>query len=130
MSYDLDDALLAGWDAARTGASKLLEGYEESLKNRYAGVPFPEKNHERIAYASMRTIVSNAFPEHTILAKETNGEGFSGKRGPLWYIDSLDGAFNYMRNNHFFSLSISFLDNDEGGELRPLIGGILAPVLM
>jgi myo-inositol-1(or 4)-monophosphatase len=134
MKYDFDDALLAAWDSARAGGAKLLEGYEESLVNRYNGSPFPEKDYERLAFESIFKIISEAFPEHPILTKkrlESFGGGFGEpQEGPLWCIDSLDGAFNYMRNNPFFSLSVSFLDNDENGVLRPLIGVILAPVLM
>jgi myo-inositol-1(or 4)-monophosphatase len=130
MNIIQDEALIAGWDAARVGAAKLLEGYEASLVNRYNGPPVPENGYEVKACLSIRKVIGDAFPDHPILTKGSESPSEEERKGPFWYVDSLDGAFNYMRNNPFFSLSISFIGPDETGFIRPLIGVIMAPVLM
>lgn len=125
----MDEALIAAMNAARVGAAELLAGYEESLLLRYNGPSPAETDYERKAELSIRKIISDAFPEHPIYTKGSEPPS-EEQKGPWWYVDSLDGAFNYLRNSPFFSLSIGFFGHDAKGILRPMIGVILAPVLM
>jgi fructose-1,6-bisphosphatase/inositol monophosphatase family enzyme len=107
MENTLNDALLVAWNAARVGAATLLKGYEKSLLNRYLGPPISEHDYEKMAEESIKKIISDAFPDHPILTK--GSDNLQNETGPFWYVNSLDGAFNYMRNSPFFSLSIGFI---------------------
>jgi myo-inositol-1(or 4)-monophosphatase len=133
MPSIIDDAILVAWNSARTGAAALLSGYEILLLDRYHGPPSKkEKDFEEEAEKAIRKIITDAFPDHPIYTKDSDLmlQGGGDLPSPRWYVDSLDGAFNFLRNSPFFSISICFAGKDDQGEDRPLIGVIIAPVLM
>jgi myo-inositol-1(or 4)-monophosphatase len=126
----MDEAILTAWNSARTGGSVLLAGYESGLLNRQNG-NIEEIDYPVRAEKEIRKLIGEAFPEHRILSERSEDLDLGvHENSPLWYINALDGDFNYRRNNPLFSISIGFLSRDEKGRLRPLLGVVLAPALM
>jgi myo-inositol-1(or 4)-monophosphatase len=126
----MDEAILTAWNSARTGGSVLLAGYESGLVNRANGNK-EETDYPLMAEQAILKLISEAFPDHRILSAGRGDQVLSASgSSPVWYVNALDGDFNYRRNSPFFSISIGLLSHDEKGRLRPLLAVVLAPALM
>jgi myo-inositol-1(or 4)-monophosphatase len=127
----IDEALLAAWNSSRTGGAALLAGFEAAHLARANAAPPDKTDYRQEAESAIRRLVSDAFPEHRIVsALDKGGNPLPDGGAPVWYIDSLDGAFNYNRNSPFFSISIGLAVNDGRGGVKPLVGVVLAPAMM
>lgn len=73
--------------------------------------------------AAIIEILSQAFPDHAILAEES-GRHVGTSAEHCWIIDPLDGTTNFAHNLPLFCVSIGFAKNDE-----LLAGFVLAPIL-
>jgi myo-inositol-1(or 4)-monophosphatase len=72
--------------------------------------------------------ISEAFPDHGILAEES---GHAPQGEWLWVIDPLDGTTNYSINNPFFCTSISLAHGTEtvvGVTHAPMTGEVFSAV--
>lgn len=65
--------------------------------------------------------IQATYPDHQILSEES---GVSGKTGPLWIIDPIDGSVNFSTRNPFVAISLAVMID---GRLE--IGVIEAPLL-
>ena len=127
----MDEAILTAWNSARTGGAVLLRGFEAVHAARANAEPGDETDYPQEAEKAIRKLIGEAFPEHRILSSsQTGGDGRAGENVPVWYVNALDGIFNYNRNSPLFSISIGFAGHDGRGGVTPLAGVVLAPALM
>jgi myo-inositol-1(or 4)-monophosphatase len=77
---------------------------------------------DRDAEALVVARLSEAFPEHGILAEEGSRREVPAK--PTWIVDPLDGTTNYLHGIPVFAVSIGLV---EAG--RPVLGVVHAPAL-
>jgi myo-inositol-1(or 4)-monophosphatase len=70
----------------------------------------------------IKSIILNAFPEHSILAEESGQTKNNSKF--LWVIDPLDGTTNFYHSFPFFAVSIALLK-----KRKPLLGIVFVPYL-
>ncbi|MDR2340187.1 MAG: inositol monophosphatase [Deltaproteobacteria bacterium] len=126
----LDEAILTAWNSARTAGSALLAGFEAGRPQGSYAKPAEPQEFKSFAEKEILRLITDAFPEHGVLFSGGGREGDVEGAGHVWYVNSLDGAFNYTRNSPFFSISIGFLGRDRDGALNPLAGVVLAPALM
>jgi myo-inositol-1(or 4)-monophosphatase len=127
----MDEAIITAWNSARTGGVALLAGYEAGLQNQADRPPDDPDDYRLEAEKSIRKLIGEAFPEHLILSSPRGGgDAPLGEGTPVWFVNALDGAFNYRRNSPLFSISIGLASHDGKGGLTPLIGVVLAPALM
>lgn len=68
--------------------------------------------------------IRQAFPEHQILAEESNPHWHSIQAGaqPFWIIDPIDGTVNYAHGHQQSAISIAYCEGDE-----PLVGVVHNP---
>jgi myo-inositol-1(or 4)-monophosphatase len=69
-----------------------------------------------------RALIAERFPDHTVLAEELGAED-SGRAGPCWVFDPIDGTTNYAHGVPFFCASVC-LEIDG----RPRLGVVYDPV--
>jgi myo-inositol-1(or 4)-monophosphatase len=127
----MDEAILTAWNSARTGGAVLLAGFEAGHAARAAAAPPDATDYRLEAEKAIRRLIEDAFPEHRIVTAQEEGGGFElDANTPVWYVNALDGAFNYTRSSPFFSVSIGFAGFSGWGGVKPLLGVVLAPALM
>ncbi|MDR1037229.1 MAG: hypothetical protein LBT40_11890 [Deltaproteobacteria bacterium] len=127
-ALDLDDCLITAFNAARMGASRLLDAYADQVKGRWDGPVSSAEVPARDSEREIRKIIYEAFPDHEIYA----GEGPPHGEYPeaFWRADPLDGAWSFGRGSPFFSISLSLVHKGSDGGYETLLGVVLAPVLM
>lgn len=57
--------------------------------------------------------LSNAFPEHLIVAEENKDSHKQSLEGPAWVIDPLDGTTNFSHSFPHFSISIAYREKNQ-----------------
>ncbi|MEA3506039.1 MAG: inositol monophosphatase family protein [Elusimicrobiota bacterium] len=107
--------------AAREAGSLLVENFTRPRKIKYKGridlVTGMDIESEKLIV----DIISEEFPDHSILAEERDYENQAG--GYRWIIDPLDGTSNYAHGFGFFCVSIA-LQDPEG---KIIAGVVYAP---
>lgn len=108
--------------AAACNGGKVLQNYFGSLRSvQKKGVIDLVTEADVQSEAVIIDTISQAFPEHAILAEESGTHAGSGGR---WIIDPLDGTTNFFHNLPLFCVSIAFAEKD-----TILAGFVLAPLL-
>ncbi len=110
-----------GIAAACHGANILKEYYGKLPAVRKKGAIDLVTDADVNAEAVIIKTITEAFPDHAILAEES---GRRDGRGGQWIIDPLDGTTNFAHNLPQFCVSIAFALEDE-----ILAGFVLAPLL-
>ncbi len=95
-----------------------LTGAEIQRKGPRDFVTAADKDAEALIVARL----SEAFPDHGILAEEGGGRERAGR--PTWIVDPLDGTTNYLHGIPVFAVSIGLVDAG-----KPLLGVVHAPAL-
>ncbi|MDX1661456.1 MAG: inositol monophosphatase family protein [Gemmatimonadota bacterium] len=120
---DVDRALEVAREAAAAAIEILVEARERTGRAEAS-----EKNPRDLVteadHAAERAIVevlSGAFPDHGVLAEESDGRSGSGNL--RWVIDPLDGTANYVHDFPVWAVSVALFDGDE-----PLVGLVVDPV--
>ncbi|MDR1039834.1 MAG: inositol monophosphatase [Deltaproteobacteria bacterium] len=125
---DLNDCLITAFNAARIASSRLLDAYMDQLKGHWEGPPGDPGGPMRDSEREIRRLLYEAFPDHQIYV----GEGPERGKAPelFWMVDPLDGAWSFGRGSAFFAVSLSLIGKGPAGAHEPLLGVIMAPVLM
>ncbi|MDR3153348.1 MAG: inositol monophosphatase [Deltaproteobacteria bacterium] len=126
--FDLDDCLITAFNAARTGASKLLDACADLAKARWEGPPEDAGAPARDSEREIRRVLYEAFPDHPVFV----GDGPSRQEAPelFWRAEPLDGAWAFLKGSPFFSVSLSLVGKGHDGDPSALLGVVLAPALM
>ncbi len=119
---DLEHIKQVGTAAAYTGGKILQEHFGRLRSVRKKGAIDLVTEADTRAEAAIIETITNAFPDHGILAEESGSRSGSGG---CWIIDPLDGTTNFAHNLPIFCTSIAFAVDDEllaGFVLAPLMG--------
>ncbi|EFB42053.1 MULTISPECIES: inositol monophosphatase family protein [Parachlamydia] len=97
--------------SAATSGGKILKKYWKNVKQiedkSTAGdlVTEADKESEKI----ILQMITEAYPDHAILAEESSEKHLSSSSDFLWVIDPLDGTVNYAHQNPMVAISIALL---------------------
>lgn len=70
-----------------------------------------------------------AFPQHTIITEESEGDAAETQAPVRWLIDPIDGTTNFSRHNPNFSISMAAVAAETPLEdERPVVGVIVEPL--
>ncbi|MBV9545577.1 MAG: inositol monophosphatase, partial [Chloroflexi bacterium] len=113
-----------GVEAART-AGALLRDRVDSIREvrQKSGIVDIVTDVDVQSEHQISSIISNAFPTHTVVGEEGGARPGSDPRF-RWIVDPLDGTTNYAHGFPFFCVSIAF---EVDGELQ--LGVVYAPSL-
>lgn len=119
LSKALDVAVAAAKEAGRIQVKYRESGLKVSIKG--GDIRDIVTNADKEADSSIRSIISTAFPNHTIITEEDEA-----KKGNeySWHVDPVDGTTNYSRRSKYFCVSIGLA---KGNEL--LVGVVYAPLM-
>jgi myo-inositol-1(or 4)-monophosphatase len=118
---DLNRIKQVGIAAATAGARVLRDKFGKLRSIRKKGAIDLVTEADISSEKAIIETISEAFPDHAILAEEN---GSRAGTGGLWIIDPLDGTTNFAHNLPIFCVSIAFAAHDD-----ILAGFVLAPVL-
>ena len=118
---DIERIKRVGIAAACNGGKVLQEHFGRLRSVRKKGVIDLVTEADTRSEAIIIDTITNAFPDHAILAEESGKHKGSGGQ---WIIDPLDGTTNFAHNLPLFCVSIAFAADD-----RILAGFVLAPLL-
>ena len=113
--------------AAREAGKVLLEGSRKPIEVDHKYQRDVKLAMDRKAETAIIGILSEAFPDHEILAEERGRVG--GSSDYLWVIDPLDGTYNYSRRFPIWCTSIGLCRGEEylvGVIYEPIIGDLYA----
>jgi myo-inositol-1(or 4)-monophosphatase len=79
---------------------------------------------DRRSEAHVIARLAELTPGIPALGEEQPGASEARPRGPVWYVDPLDGTTNFVHGHPFFCVSIGLLEDGE-----PEAGAVVAPVL-
>lgn len=114
----IDPKFLKVAKQAALKAGKIIQKYsnqfgEKIIKNRDSSNFVTKADLE--SEKTIVEIISNVFPDHTIIAEE--GGGINKGSEYVWMVDPLDGTITFTQNIPFFTVSIGLL---RGG--KPILG--------
>jgi len=93
--------------AAKSSAELILNALKKPKFIDYKGTANLVTQTDSESEQNIKSIISNTFPDHGILAEET---GISRSNSPyLWVVDPLDGTTNFTHEYPSFSVSIGVL---------------------
>jgi len=78
-------------------------------------------NIDKESQEGINSILTNHFPDIPVVGEE--GSIKAGKQSRVFYVDPLDGTFNFVHKYPFFSVSLGYWENNE-----PLVGVVFDPV--
>lgn len=123
IPFNPPHAAIVAEAAARAGAAVLLEYFGRSdlvvhQKSALDPVTVADSESERAIVTALRA----AFPHDAIVGEE--GSGIEGNRGRVWYVDPLDGTFNFTRSIPFWCVSVGLVDDGQ-----PAAGVVFDPLV-
>ncbi|MDR2368835.1 MAG: inositol monophosphatase [Deltaproteobacteria bacterium] len=122
-----EDLLEVAFEAARAGATHLLEGYGRVYDVKLKGTLELVAEYFAGTEGIIRKTINRHFPGHSILAE---GGGLQEAKSPYrWYFDPLDGTTNFSRGHPFFAVSVACCLMIPGRSPKPLAAVTYAPVL-
>ena len=107
-------------DAARAVA---LRHFRAPLEIEYKADDSPVTRADREVEESLRALIRERFPRHSIHGEEFGRSGASNARW-RWVLDPIDGTKSFVTGRPLFGTLIAFLDEE-----RPILGVIEAPAL-
>ena len=102
---------------AATKAGKLLRRLVAEKQN--VRVKDPEFQAHIVTQSDIRSeelivdIIRRQFPDHAILSEESTSTVDPTKHDHLWIVDPLDGTISFAAGLPFYSVSISYFENQE-----------------
>jgi myo-inositol-1(or 4)-monophosphatase len=104
--------------ASHSSAKIILNALDKPRNVDYKGKSNLVTQTDRKSEQNIKSIISEAFPEHGILGEET---GKNKSDSPwLWVIDPLDGTTNFVHGYPSFSVSIGVLHQN-----KPVVGVVV-----
>lgn len=121
MLNELSQWLEVATNAALQGGLVLTKYWGHLVEIKDKGLPGDLVTEaDRQSEDAVIAILSEAFPDHQILAEES---GLLQRKSPfLWAVDPLDGTTNYAHQYPMAAVSIGLIANDE-----PLLGVVYNP---
>lgn len=101
---DIDEFAAVGTEVAAQAGQLLLERYRTDFTIEHKGTINLVTEVDIAAEEMIVTRLRKAFPDHSILAEESDNKTRGGYC--TWVIDPLDGTTNYAHGFPFFSVSI------------------------
>jgi len=119
---DLDRALEVALRVARQAGEILRDGRQRGFRVSFKGEVDLVTDVDRLSEALVVQALSDAFPDHTVVAEEGTSAGEPHAGRPIWYVDPLDGTTNYAHRLPWYAVSIGLeLDGE------PLVGVVRVP---
>ena len=102
-------------------AGKILEKYfETEILKEFKEDTSIVTEADRESEGVIKKIISENFPDHSILGEETGMTKNTGAN--TWCVDPVDGTRNFANGIPFFAISIALLDEHE-----PMVGVVYNP---
>lgn len=122
-TYPLDLMLYVAEGAARAAGAILRRKYDlpRNVRDKHLNDLVTDADTE--SEALCRAVLRAAFPDHNI-AGEEEGEDLRYPDAPTWWIDPLDGTYNFVHGVPRFSVSIACLAPDD----QVLVGAVCDPM--
>ncbi len=108
MSLDYSKILKIAKEASYQAGNYLKENFEVKPKVEFKGEINLITERDRKSQQIVYNIISNNFPEHSILGEEELN--VEKDKGLLWIVDPLDGTTNYAHGLPYFCVSIAFME--------------------
>ena len=54
------------------------------------------------------------FPNHRIVSEEGFGDKLSDLKGPVWFVDPIDGTLNFVKQRENFCIMLAYYENGVG----------------
>ncbi|MEK7128054.1 MAG: inositol monophosphatase [Patescibacteria group bacterium] len=106
-SKELEVAIKAALEAGAVILKYFNEGMAHELKEDRSALTLADTESENI----IKKIISDAFPDHCILAEET---GYTkNSHSYTWYVDPIDGTRNFAKGVPLFAISIALVDDKD-----------------
>jgi myo-inositol-1(or 4)-monophosphatase len=128
---NLQQLLPVALKAAEAGAAVLAQGYGKTTDLRFKGDIDLVTEFDLGSEKAIRSVISQAFPDHSILAEESGllSEPSGRQSGYRWYLDPLDGTTNFVKAHPAFAVSLACCKLEPGKPPVPLAGVVWAPLL-
>lgn len=112
-------------EAAVAAGTRILEIYGGPFEVDYKGPGDPVTNADREANALLCERLALAYPDHCIVAEESEPEAYAQFRSTerVFFVDPLDGTREFVRRNGEFAVMLGLLVGE-----RALAGVVFAPV--
>ena len=115
------NALRVARDTAREAGALIMQGYRQPTEVKKKGEIDLVTEWDLRSEALIVERLTAAFPDHRIVAEESDARG----DGELnWYVDPIDGTTNFSHGHPFFCVSIGLYR-----EATPILGVVVAPAL-
>jgi myo-inositol-1(or 4)-monophosphatase len=109
-------------EATRRGSQELLSRFGTKVSVQTKGVANFASEADLAAEAAIMNAIREQFPEHTILAEESNLP-VADDAEHLWVIDPLDGTNNFLHGIPHFAVSIAYYH-----QRKPVVGIVYNPI--
>jgi myo-inositol-1(or 4)-monophosphatase len=109
-------------DATRRGSHELMSRFGTKIAVQKKGIANFASEADLAAEAAIISVIREQFPNHTILAEESNLP-VADDAEHLWVIDPLDGTNNFLHGIPHFAVSIAYYH-----QRKPLVGIVYNPV--
>ncbi len=123
-SLDLALALHVAEGAARAAGAILRRDYRLPRQTRDKGVNDLVTATDVASEALIVEMLRAVYPTHTINGEESGSHAGLGAQMPTWWVDPLDGTYNFVHAVPRFSVSIGLADPDG----RVLVGVVYDPM--
>lgn len=111
--------------AARTAGALVRRAFRQPRPARFKGLNDLVTETDEASEALIVRILRAAFPTHTIKGEESGSHAGSDTQGLTWWIDPIDGTYNFVHGVPRFGISIACTD----GAGVPLAGVVYDPML-
>jgi len=117
-----DVEYLVALEATRRGAEELISRFGSKVAVQKKGVANFASEADLAAEAAIIKTIQKHFPDHTILAEESNLP-VADDAEHLWVIDPLDGTNNFLHGIPHFAVSIAYYQ-----QKVPRVGIVYNPI--
>lgn len=111
VNLNLVDVLKTATSIARAAGSHLREAYSQPRQIEYKGAVNLVTQADRASERYIVAALSEAFPDHAIMAEE--GSEIGDQTGLTWLIDPLDGTTNFAHSFPVFAVSMALRDAEQ-----------------
>lgn len=121
---ELTDVLAIARAIAEDAGRIVMEGFRRPITVTKKGGIDLVTDRDLASEALIRQRLSEAFPDHGVIAEEGEADASARSKEWVWYCDPIDGTTNFAHGHFFFAVSLGLT---RGGQ--PLAGVIHAPAL-
>lgn len=122
--FDLVNALQIAEGAARAAGALIRRAYYLPRKVKDKGVNDLVTETDVASERLITGVLRRAFPTHNIVAEEAGKHADHSPDAPTWWIDPLDGTYNFVHAVPRFGVSIGCVDRDK----NVLVGVVYDPM--